>query len=146
MNKILLNLAPQFEEHLVVAQVDCDVQPQIIQYFQVQSLPTCMVLQNGRMADGFVGEKSETEILQIIQQYFPEMWRLQWQKAQERLAAGDVDDAISLYYAAYHESLDAIVFEQLCDVLIQQKKLDEVQLLLDEAISLPDSVAAIYRK
>ena len=45
MNQLFAQLMPRYQEQITLAQVDCDTQPQMAQYFQIQSLPTVMLLQ-----------------------------------------------------------------------------------------------------
>jgi putative thioredoxin len=67
LSPTLEKIARESEDTLILAKVDIDKSPELADAFQIQSVPTVMLLSNGRVVDGFVGAKPETAIRAMIQ-------------------------------------------------------------------------------
>ena len=57
------------EEHpeLMVGKVNVDNEPELAQAFGVMSIPTIVVLKNGKIVNQFVGAKPKSQILAMVQ-------------------------------------------------------------------------------
>lgn len=71
-------LGPILEKHcdatngqVVLAKVNIDENPGIVQAFQVQSIPAVFIMQNGGVLDGFVGAKPDHVIKQLVEALLP---------------------------------------------------------------------------
>src|SRR5690606_39555660 len=54
-----------------LARVDCDKEPDLAMQFGVQSLPTVMLIKQGRPVDGFAGVETEQAIRDKLAPYLP---------------------------------------------------------------------------
>lgn len=71
LSPILERIVQQYPQQLLLAKVDCDQQPDLAMQFGVQSLPTVMMIKQGRPVDGFAGVETEQAILQKLAAYLP---------------------------------------------------------------------------
>lgn len=68
-------LAPVFEEvasempEVTFAKVDCDKVPSIAEIFTVTTVPTLLILKDGKLANKIIGIIPKDEIIQTIKQY-----------------------------------------------------------------------------
>ena len=53
-------------EHIVVGKVDVDVQTELASQFQVYSIPTLVVMKNGKVLNQSTGAKSKAQILAML--------------------------------------------------------------------------------
>ena len=63
---ILEKLAAEYNGGFVLAKVDVDKEQQLAGYFQIKSIPTLMLLKDGKIVDGFPGALSETQIKEFL--------------------------------------------------------------------------------
>ena len=63
---ILEKLATEYNGGFVLAKVDVDKEQQLAGYFQIKSIPTLMLLKDGKIVDGFPGALSETQIKEFL--------------------------------------------------------------------------------
>jgi putative thioredoxin len=66
LGPILEKLAREMKGRFVLAKVDIDRNPEIADALQVQSVPTVMLLKDGRIADGFTGALPEAQIRKFL--------------------------------------------------------------------------------
>lgn len=62
----LEKLAREMNGAFVLAKIDIDQSPEIADAFQVQSVPTVLLMKGGRPVDGFVGGQPEKKIRDIL--------------------------------------------------------------------------------
>ena len=53
-------------EHIVVGKVDVDVQTELASQFQVYSIPTLVVMKDGKVLNQSTGAKSKAQILAML--------------------------------------------------------------------------------
>ncbi|WP_394201109.1 co-chaperone YbbN [Shewanella waksmanii] len=133
----LVAMAQQQAGRFIVAKVNCDIEMEIANYFQIQSLPTTMVLSEGKPIDGFAGVQEAAQIEQMLEKHLPAQWQLDLQQAKQLLAEQNVDQALPLLKQAYSESTSAEVALPYTDALLMKGDLVLAQSLLD-AIGLAD--------
>lgn len=121
----------------VLAKVNCDTEMEIANYFQIQSLPTTMVLSEGKPIDGFAGLQEAPQIEQLLEKHLPAQWQLDLQQAKQLLAEQQFDQALPLLKQAYSESTAAEVALPYVDALLSKGDLVLAQSLLD-GIGLAD--------
>jgi len=129
---LLEKIAAEYAGAFLLAKVNADEQQMIAQQFGVRSLPTVMIMQNGQPVDGFVGAQPETAIREMLEKYLPSPFDGAISAAQEKLQAGDAPGAVALLRSAYEDSgqrHDVGMF--LCQALIEAKRLDDAQAILD---------------
>jgi len=81
-----------------LAKVNSDEQQQLSTAFGIRSLPTCVLLMNGKPVDGFMGALPEGKLREFLDKHLPSEDALeaevQAQEALEELEAGDVEGAL----------------------------------------------------
>ncbi len=65
----LIRLETEFGGAFLLASANCDLVPQVAQAFQVQQIPTCIVLVNGQPVDGFSSAVPEAQIRDLLRKY-----------------------------------------------------------------------------
>ncbi|MBL8860887.1 MAG: thioredoxin [Planctomycetes bacterium] len=89
----LEKLAREMNGKFVLAKIDIDANPEIADAFQVQSVPTVLLLKGGRPVDGFVGAQPEKKIREILEKHLgPGVDPLEAALAHEK--AGDPASAL----------------------------------------------------
>ncbi len=68
---ILGEIASQTEGELTIAKLNVDEHPGIAQKFNVMSIPTLLVFQDGELKKRLVGAKSKGALLQEFQEFLP---------------------------------------------------------------------------
>lgn len=96
LSPILEKIVQQYPEQLCLAKVDCDQEQDLAMQFGVQSLPTVMMIKEGRPVDGFAGVESEQQILQRLAAYLPKPEDDLIARAQLALSAGKAVEAYPL--------------------------------------------------
>ncbi|MCR6651602.1 MAG: thioredoxin [Cellvibrionaceae bacterium] len=71
---ILEKLAEEYAGDFLLAKVNADEQGMIAAQFGVRSLPTVMIIKDGRPIDGFVGAQPELEVRRLLDKYLPKPW------------------------------------------------------------------------
>ncbi|WP_028773006.1 co-chaperone YbbN [Shewanella waksmanii] len=132
-----LTAMAQQSGRFVLAKVNCDTEMEIANYFQIQSLPTTMVLSEGKPIDGFAGLQEAPQIEQLLEKHLPAQWQLDLQQAKQLLAEQQFDQALPLLKQAYSESTSAEVALPYVDALLSKGDLVLAQSLLD-GIGLAD--------
>ncbi len=69
ISPVLDKLAAEYRGQLLVAKVNTDDEMQIAALFGIRSLPTVMLIRNGRPVDGFMGAQPESVIRQFLAQH-----------------------------------------------------------------------------
>lgn len=138
LNPVLEKIVRQYPNQLLLAKVDCDREPDLAMQFGVQSLPTVMMIKQGRPVDGFAGVESEQAILAKLAEYLPKPEDDLLAKAESLLAAHD-------YAGAYPLLKEAMVLAPqrsdikvwLADAAVSLGQLPQAEALLAE-IKLAD--------
>ena len=139
---LLEKIANEYRGAFLLAKVNADEQQMIAQQFGVRSLPTVMVIQNGRPVDGFVGAKPEAQVRQLLEKYLPKPWDGLLQTAQAAMDVGDFAGALAPLRQAWEESgrrLDITL--AYARALIENLRLDEADTVLS-GVRLADQDAA----
>jgi len=69
LGPILEKVAREMNGRFVLAKIDIDANPEIADAFQVQSVPTVILLKGGRPVDGFVGGQPEKKIRDMLEKH-----------------------------------------------------------------------------
>lgn len=120
-----------FEEHIILASVDCQAQQQIAQQFGIQGLPTAVLVKDSQPLDGLSGPQSDESISEFLNKHLPKEEDSLLTQAQALLVEGDVNQAFSLISKAYQlDETRADIKLVLADVYIQTGKISEAEALL----------------
>jgi thioredoxin 1 len=68
---ILTEIATEQAGHLTVAKLNVDENPDLAMRYNVMSIPTLLVFQNGEVAKRLVGAKGKGALLQELQEFLP---------------------------------------------------------------------------
>jgi putative thioredoxin len=69
LGPILEKLAGEFAGGFLLAKVDIDREQQLASYFQIRSVPTVMLLKDGRIAGGFPGALPEGQVRRFLEEH-----------------------------------------------------------------------------
>ena len=135
---ILVKLAHEYGGDFLLAKVDADALGPLASQFGVQSLPTMIVMIEGRPVDMLVGAQAETAIREMLRKHLPEPWQKDLAEAQALVQAGKLEEALTLLRQAYKDSNEAITINfALTSILIELKRYEEAEKLLG-AVRLKD--------
>jgi putative thioredoxin len=110
----------------ILAKVDCETELEIANYFQIQNLPTTLILDKGRPIDGFAGVQSQEQISDLLDKHLPPMWIQAFEDIKQQLAQGELSS----------EALTNIA-EQLKTIYVDAQQAAEVALVMtDVALQL----------
>jgi putative thioredoxin len=69
LGPVLEKLARELAGKLTLAKIDIDKNPEIADLFQIQSVPTVMLLVGGRPVDGFAGALPEAQVRKFLEHH-----------------------------------------------------------------------------
>jgi putative thioredoxin len=133
LSPLLERIVQQYPQQLLLARVDCDKEPDLAMQFGVQSLPTVMMIKQGRPVDGFAGVETEQAIRDKLAAYLPKPEDELLAQAEQLLAAQD-------YAGAYPLLKDALTLAPqrteiklwLADAAVSLGQLPQAEALLAE--------------
>lgn len=133
--QILSSLASQYQDHLIVATLDCDEQQaiaaQLAQQIGLQGLPTIVLLKASAPVDMLVGQQSESQIKDALAKHLPQPQELLLEQAKQALLAQNPNQAYSYAKQAYElDAANTRIKLVLADICIQVHKLDDAEQLL----------------
>ncbi|MDX2321893.1 MAG: tetratricopeptide repeat protein [Moritella sp.] len=102
----LLNIAQSLNGQIVLARLNCDRHPELVQQFGIKSLPTVAIFKDGKPVDSFVGEQEEAAIREIISRHLPKQEQVLLQQAQMLLMDSKFAEAVPLMGQAYELAPD----------------------------------------
>ncbi len=137
LSQTLKQMAASEYGRFSLAKVNCDAEMEIANYFQIQALPTTLVLREGKPVDGFAGMKEAAEIQALLEPHLPQLWEMHLAEAKVLLANDNAEQALPLLKEAYHENQQAEVALVYADALLSLGQLEQTRVLLD-GIGLAD--------
>ena len=102
----LLNIAQSLNGQIILARLNCDRHPELVQQFGIKSLPTIAIFKDGKPVDSFVGEQEEAAIREIISRHLPKQEEVLLQQAQMLLMDSKFTEAVPLMGQAYELAPD----------------------------------------
>ncbi|MCT8986915.1 tetratricopeptide repeat protein [Shewanella phaeophyticola] len=136
MLQTLEQLAQAQAGRFILAKVDCETEVEIANYFQIQNLPTTLVLDKGRPIDGFAGVQTQEQVETLLDKHLPPMWVQEFAAIKQLLAEGALtaDELVQLaaqLKTVYSDSQQAAeVALVMADVALQQGLLADAKSLL----------------
>lgn len=107
LSQTLTAMAQKQMGRFVLAKIDCDHEMEIANYFQIQNLPTTLLLSEGKPIDGFSGVQEEIQICEMLDKHLPAQWQLKLNQAKTLLIEEDFQSALVLLKDAYGDSPNA---------------------------------------
>ena len=71
LGPILEQLEVDYEGRFTLVKVDSDNEQQISQAFGIRSIPTCILMMDGKPVDGFTGAQSATQVRAFLDKHLP---------------------------------------------------------------------------
>jgi len=138
---LLEKLANEYAGDFLLAKLNAEQLGEIASQFGVRSLPTVVVMKDGRPVDAFQGALPEAEIRKFLDKHLPKPWERKLAAANEILQAGNAEEALPLLREAYSDSgYEAAIALALAQACLQLRQLQEARTML-EAIKLQDQNA-----
>lgn len=103
--------AREGEGRFLLAKIDLDQNPELVQAFRVEKVPTVLVLSCGRLVDGFQGALGDKELDDFLDKVAPagqDVGTEVVSEARERIEGGDLAGAIELLQAHLRGSPDDV--------------------------------------
>lgn len=133
---LLEKLEVAYEGRFKLAKIDSDQQQELAQAFGIRSIPTCVLMIDGKPVDGFMGALPEGQIKAFLDKHLPSQAELE--------AEAETEDALALAAAgdpsaALHKLADALALDPGNDdtrydytkLLLQLGELDEASAILE---------------
>ncbi|PMG76272.1 co-chaperone YbbN [Shewanella sp. 10N.286.51.B7] len=136
MLQLMEQIANEQAGRFILAKVNCEAELEIANYFQIQSLPTHLVLNKGQPIDGFAGTQSAEQVNELLNKHLPALWVQDVNAAKAILADENVtkeklEEALALLKSGYADSGEkAEVGLYLVDTYLQLGGLAEAKTLL----------------
>ncbi len=138
---VLEKLATEYNGAFVLAKVDVDKEQQLASYFQIKSIPTLMLLKDGKIVDGFPGALSETQIKEFLTHHLITALPLLEEgieQTTEQSVADPHQEVIRLRHAAQEAPADDTLKLELALALVSTHAYTEAVQLFD---ALPANLA-----
>ena len=102
---LLEKVETEYDGRFKLVKIDSDQEQQLAQAFGIRSIPTCVLMVDGKPVDGFQGAVPESQLKTFLDKHLPSLDELEAQSdaedAQALIAAGDPQAALH----KLHESL-----------------------------------------
>ena len=99
LGPVLEKLEVDYGGRFKLVKINSDDQQQLAAAFGVRSIPTCVLMKDGRPLDGFMGALPESKVKEFLDKHLPSDADLVVQEdlelAEELLEAGDTNAALS---------------------------------------------------
>ena len=128
---LLSRLVAEFQGKFILARVNIQENPQLVQQLGVRQLPTIKLISQGQIALEQAGELNEPQLRSTLEQLtLSPMERIR-EEIDQLLAQGDRPQAISMLQAVIaEEPKNYGLHAELSDLLIQENQLDEARKIL----------------
>ena len=137
---LLEKVETEYDGRFKLVKIDSDQEQQLAQAFGIRSIPTCVLMVNGKPVDGFQGAIPESQLKTFLDKHLPSPDELEAQSdaedAQALIAAGDPQAALH----KLHESLtinpgnDDARYDYV-KLLIENDMLEDAQAALAPALA-----------
>ena len=99
LGPILEQLEIDYQGRFTLVKINSDEEQQLAQAFGIRSIPTCILMRDGKPVDGFMGAQTATQIRSFLDKHLPSEGELtadaEAEAAQELLQAGDTEAALA---------------------------------------------------
>lgn len=140
-DKLAVKVA-SYEDHILLATVDCQEQQQVAMQFGIQGLPTAIIVKDGQPIDGISGPQTDESIQEFLNKHLPKPEDDLLAQAKQLLEEGDNNSAyISAEQAYQYDNTRADIKLALADAAIHIGKISQAEALLG-TISMVDQDSA----
>lgn len=135
LTPLLEKIVASYQNELVLAKVNCDVELEIVSQFGVRNLPTVILFKDGQPVDGFTGNQAESAIIEMLDKHItPPVIAEQddFQQAEELYKQGKIEAAEQLLknlIAVDNNHMAGLILYARC--LAQQGQFAEAETILD---------------
>ncbi len=95
---LLEKLEADYAGRFKLVKIDSDEQQELSQAFGIRSIPTCVLMKDGKPLDGFMGALPEGKLKEFLDKHIPSaeqaLAEVEEEQAQEALAEGDTEGAL----------------------------------------------------
>ncbi len=99
LGPILEQLETDYQGRFALVKINSDEEQQLAQAFGIRSIPTCILMRDGKPVDGFMGAQTAIQIRSFLDKHLPSEGELtadaEAEAAQELLQAGDPEAALA---------------------------------------------------
>ncbi len=129
---VLRKIADDYQGKFLLARVNIQQNPQIVQQLGVRTLPTVKVIYQGQMYQDLEGpDAEESKIRQVLDQLTMSSVERVRERIDLLLSQGDRKGAIEmLQQAVSEEPNNHGLYTELCDLLIMEDRIDEAKQIL----------------
>jgi putative thioredoxin len=137
---LLEKLETDYSGRFKLVKIDSDQEQELSQAFGIRSIPTCVLMVNGKPADGFMGALPEGQIKAFLDKHVPSVQDAEAESdahdAQALAAAGDTTAALQklLEALSINPGNDDARFDYV-RLLIQSNLIDDAQAALAPALT-----------
>ncbi|OYU45809.1 MAG: thioredoxin [Burkholderiales bacterium PBB4] len=123
-----------------LVKIDSDQEQQLSQAFGIRSIPTCVLMVDGKPADGFMGALPESKIKEFLDKHLPSEAEIEAEEeaedAQALVAAGDPQAALHKLHSALtvNPGNDDARYDYV-KLLIENDMLDDAEAALAPALA-----------
>jgi len=96
LGPVLEKLARELSGRFVLAKVDIDASPELAEVFRIQSVPTVMLLVDGRPVDGFMGAQPEAAVRRFLEPHLAAAPQPVLEQLAQLEEAGRREEAVAL--------------------------------------------------
>ena len=98
LGPVLEKLETEYAGRFKLVKIDSDQEQQIASMFGIRSIPTCVLLMEGRPVDGFMGALPEGQVRAFLDKHIPSAEAIESgieeDEAMQALSSGDADTAL----------------------------------------------------
>ena len=137
---LLEKVEAEYAGRFKLVKIDSDQQQELSQAFGIRSIPTCVLMVNGKPADGFMGALPESKIKEFLDKHIPSEAEVEAQEeaedAQALVAAGDPQAALHKLHSALtvNPGNDDARYDYV-KLLIENDMLDDAEAALAPALA-----------
>ncbi|HVS08424.1 MAG TPA: tetratricopeptide repeat protein [Planctomycetota bacterium] len=129
----LVKLATELAGRFALAKVDVDRNIELAEVFHIQSVPAVMLIQGGKMVDGFVGALAEPQIRKFLEPHLKPAPADRLADARKLEEEGRADEAIRILRQHLREKPDdAKARVYLAQLLIGENRADEARKVFEK--------------
>lgn len=140
---LLYKLASEYAGKFVLARVEVQRNPQLVQQLAVRTLPSIKVVVQGQLASNLEGPVDEAQLRSLLDQLTMSPLERVHDQVELLVAQGQRREAIHLLQQVIaEEPKNYGLHAELCDLLIQEGDLDEANKILP---ALPDDTPGIEK-
>ncbi|MFT7688490.1 MAG: putative thioredoxin [Candidatus Azotimanducaceae bacterium] len=140
---ILRRLAEEYSGKFLLARVDIQQNPQIVQQLGVKTLPTIKAIFEGQLAQELEGPQEEIALRQLLDQLTMSPIEQIQQQIKQFLDDGNREEAIKMLEQAIgQEPTNYALQVELADLLVMERRTSEAEEILD---GLSEGIAGINK-